>query len=304
MPLRHVSLAVLVTMIWGCNFVAINIGVGEVSPFLFLTLRFVVVIVPAIFFLKRPQIPWWSLLTVGGFMSLGQFALLYLALWMGMPAGLASLVLQSQVIFTVLIAAIALRERPTVAQIVGLSVGFVGLLVVGLGREASIPVLAFIVTLAAALSWAIGNIVVRFAGSAGGLSMTVWSAIVVPVPMFVLSLIFEGPAQIGFALTHLSLAAILSTLFTAYLASLVGYGIWNTLLAKYPAGSVVSFALLIPIFGMTAAWIALHEQPNAWELVGGAFLLVGVAITTGVFRFARWRRPRQEPGPDTAETSA
>ncbi len=287
---RHRLLALLTTLIWGCNFVAIDIGVADVPPLLLVALRFVVVLLPAIFFVHKPPVAWKWIILVGLFMSVGQFSLLYLSLWLGMPAGLASLVLQSQAILTVAIAALALHERPTLAQVTGLTVGIVGLFVVGVGRDAATPAFAFIVTLAAALSWAIGNIVSRMAGSASGLSMTVWSALVVPIPLFLLSLLVDGPSLVFSTLTHLTLAALLSTAYTAYLASLVGYSIWNSLLARYPAGAVTPFSLLIPVFGMAAAWLLLGEQPNTWEVIGGVILLLGVAITTGLLGSPRRSR--------------
>ncbi len=330
MPLRSSLLAVLVAVLWGVNFVVIDIGLGDVPPTLFVALRFLVVLVPAIFLVPRPRARWRDVLLVGTFMSLGQFGLLYTALALGMPAGLASLVLQAQVVLTVLFAAAALREVPTRAQLLGVLVGAAGLVVVGVGRSASTPALAFVVTLAAAASWAVGNVVARRAGSrrdqgstsadqgstsadqgstsrdqgstsAGrdapsrpgleGLSMTVWSALVVPLPMLGLSLVLDGPDAVGHALTHLTLAPVLSTLYTAWLASLVGYGIWNTLLTRYPASAVVPFTMLVPPVGMLAAWVVLDEVPNAAELLGGVVLLLGVATTTGVLR----RRPRHAP---------
>ena len=311
MPLRSSLLAVLVAVVWGVNFVVIDLGLGDMPPTLFVALRFLVVLVPAIFLVPRPRARWRDVLLVGTFMSLGQFGLLYTALALGMPAGLASLVLQAQVGLTVLFAAAALREVPTRAQLLGVLVGAAGLVVVGVGRSASTPALAFVVTLAAAASWAVGNVVARRAGrrdhgptsrdqgstsrdqgstsrpGLDGLSMTVWSALVVPVPMLGLSLALDGPDAVGHALTHLTLAPVLSTLYTAWLASLVGYGIWNTLLARYPASAVVPFTMLVPPVGMLAAWVVLDEVPNAAELAGGAVLLLGVATTTGVLR----RRP-------------
>ncbi|MFE9232230.1 EamA family transporter [Cellulosimicrobium funkei] len=328
MPLRPSLLAALVAVVWGVNFVVIDLGLGDMPPTLFVALRFLVVLVPAVFLVPRPRARWRDVLLVGTFMSLGQFGLLYTALALGMPAGLASLVLQAQVGLTVLFAAAALREVPTRAQLVGVLVGAAGLVVVGVGRSASTPALAFVVTLAAAASWAVGNVVARRAGirrdlgspsrnqgstspdqgstprdqgstspdrgstsrrqgspsrpGLEGLSMTVWSALVVPVPMLGLSLALDGPVVVGHALTHLTLAPVLSTLYTAWLASLVGYGIWNTLLARYPASAVVPFTMLVPPVGMLAAWLVLDEVPNAAEVVGGVVLLLGVATTTGV----------------------
>lgn len=306
MPLRPSLLAILVAVIWGANFVVIDLGLGDLPPTLFVALRFCAVLVPAIFLVPRPAARWSDVLLVGVFMSLCQFGLLYTALALGMPPGLASLVLQAQVGLTVLFAALALREVPTRWQLVGVVVGAAGLVVVGLGRSASTPALAFVVTLAAAASWAVGNVVQRRSGSrtpvrqvrrrpapawADGLSMTVWSALVVPVPLLGLSLWTDGPDAVWHALTHLTLAPLLSTAYTAWLASLVGYGIWNGLLARYPASAVVPFTMLVPVVGILAAWLVLDEVPNAAEAAGGVVLLIGVAITTGVLR-----RRRTPPG--------
>jgi O-acetylserine/cysteine efflux transporter len=310
-PPRHIALAVLVAVIWGANFVVIDLGLGDLPPTLFVALRFVVVLVPAIALVPRPQVPWRDVVAVGLFMSLGQFALLYTALSVGMPAGLASLVLQAQVVLTVLIASLALRERPSPAQVVGIAVGAVGLVVVAAGRAATTPLVGLVLVVAAATSWAVGNVAARRSagraqvGDAGhgtarpsgfgpGLSMTVWSALVVPLPLFALAVALDGADVVGHALTHLTLPAVLSTLYTAWLASLVGYGIWNTLLARHRAAAVVPYTMLVPVVGLSTAWLVQGEAPNAWEATGGALLLLGVAVTTGVLD-PRRRRPRREP---------
>ena len=132
--------------------------------------------------------------------------------------------------------------------------------------------------------WAIGNVLSRRAKAASSVSLVIWSGLVVPIPAFVLSLVFDSPAVVFHALTHLSWINILSTLYTAVLSSLVGYGIWNHLLARYPTSAVVPFGLLIPIVGIVAAWIVIHEQPTLTEVFGGAVMLVGLAIAVVVFR--------------------
>ena len=310
MPPRHIALAVLVAVIWGANFVVIDLGLGDLPPTLFVALRFVVVLVPAIALVPRPRVPWRDVVAVGVFMSLGQFALLYTALSLGMPAGLASLVLQAQVVLTVLIAALALRERPSRAQVVGIAVGAMGLAVVAAGRAATTPLVGLVLVVAAATSWAVGNVIARrtagrvVAADAGhgaprsngfgaGLSMTVWSALVVPLPLFALSVVLDGPGEVVHALTHLTAPAVLSTLYTAWLASLVGYGIWNTLLAQHRAAAVVPYTMLVPVVGLSTAWLVQGEAPNVWEATGGALLLLGVAVTTGVLD-PRRRRARQD----------
>jgi O-acetylserine/cysteine efflux transporter len=278
-PFKDALLAALVAVIWGMNFVVIDEGLGGMPPLLFVAIRFVVVLLPAVFLVARPAVPWRTLATVGLFLCVGQFGLLYSALSVGMPPGLASLVLQAQVLLTVLLAAVRLHERPTAQQIAGTGIGAFGLALVAAGRSAQTPLLGVLLCLAAALSWATGNIASRQAKVASGLSMTVWSALFVPLPLLGLSLMIDGPARVNAALTHLTVGNVLSTAYTAYLASLVGYGIWNTLLARHPAAAVVPFTLLVPAIGMLTAWIVQGERPGALEAIGAVVLLAGVAVT-------------------------
>jgi O-acetylserine/cysteine efflux transporter len=285
MNLRHSSLAVLVAVLWGVNFVAIDMGLHangtEVPPLLFVAMRFVLVVFPWIFFIRKPDVGWRAILGVGLFMSAGQFGLLYLAMGLGMPAGLASLVLQAQVLLTVLLAAGLLGERPKRAQLAGVVLGVAGLAVVGVGRSLVAPVLPLIIVLAAALSWAAGNIVARQAKATSGLGLVVWSGAVVPLPLAALSLLVDGPDAVGGVLADLQPVTVVSAVYTAVFGSLVGYGIWNRLLGLYPSSAVVPFTLLVPVVGMTTAWLALSEVPSPAEIGGGILLLGGVA--TAVF---------------------
>lgn len=282
---RHSLLALLVVVIWGANFVIIDAGLVDVPPLVFLALRFVAVCIPAIFFIKPPTIGWRNILLIGSFLSLGQFALLYLALALGMPPGLASLILQTQVIFSIVISALFLRERPSRRQAIGVLIGMLGLVLVIVGHSASAPWLPLLVVLGSALSWAIGNVLARRSKAASGLGLVVWSGAVVPLPALALAVIVESPPVVWDALTHLSIAAILSTLYTAIAASLIGYGIWNTLLARYPTSAVVPFTLIVPVVGIVAAWLVQGEVPGALELIGGVVMLSGLAAAV-----VQWRR--------------
>ena len=293
MSLRHSLLALFVVVIWGANFVIIDAGQEDVPPLLFLALRFVVVCVPAVFFLKPPGIGWRQLLMIGAFLSLGQFTLLYLALSLGMPPGLASLLLQTQVMFSIVVAAFVLRERPTRRQIIGVAMGMLGLALVVVGHSQAAPWLPLVITLASALAWAIGNVLARRAQASSGLSLVVWSGLVVPLPAFALSLLVDSPPVVWQALTGLSWVAIFSTVFTAVFASLIGYGIWNSLLARYPTGAVVPFTLLVPVVGILAAWLVQGEVPTTTEFLGGAIMLAGLAAAV--------LQPRQRGAPAATE---
>ena len=291
MSRRDSLLAALVAAIWGFNFVVIDWGMDGVPPLLFVAIRFTAVLVPAVLLLPRPDLPWRTLAAVGVFMSLGQFGFLYVAMDAGLPPGLAALVLQAQVIFTVVIAAGVLRERPTSAQALGVVVGSGGLLVVGLGRGGDVSAIALCLCLLGALSWAVGNVVSRSSGATGGLALTVWSAVVVPVPLLLLSLVVDGPTAVADGLAAFGWPAALSTLYTAGLASLVGYGIFNTLLSRNPSAAVVPWVLLAPVVAMASAAVLLDQWPNAAEAGGGAVMVAGVLVALRGGRTRRRARP-------------
>lgn len=288
---RDTFLALLVALVWGTNFLFLRWGLNGIPPLLFAAARFLLVAFPAVLFIRRPNTSWANLFILATLMSTCQFAFLYTALHLGMPTGLASLVVQSQVMMTALIGMGVLGETPTRRQLFGIAVGSLGIALVALGRSSATPLVALLCTLGAACSWACGNVAARKIGTPSGLGMTVWSALFVPLPLLALSWWIEGPATIAGAFEHVTWITIGSTLYTALISSIVGYGIWNTLLAKYPTAHVVPFVLLVPVIGMAIGTVVLHERPAALEWLGGALALTGVAITVGVLKFECFRKP-------------
>lgn len=295
MTTRDRVLALLVVLVWGMNFVAIDLGLQGVPPLVFVGLRFILVAFPALLFVPRPSSRFRDVLVLGTFISVGQFGLLYSSIALGMPPGLASLVLQAQAAFTVVLGIVVLREHPRPAQVAGVGLGLVGLAVIAGGRGGAVPGLALALCVAAALSWACGNIAARRCRGDSGLSLTVWSGLVVPVPMFALSLLVDGPQVVGHALTHLTAVNWLSTAYTAGLASLFGYAVWNGLLGRHRVAEVAPFTLLVPVVGMTTAALAQGERPSLLAVVGGALLVAGVALSLGGFPRRRSKTQVMEP---------
>ena len=278
----HTALACLVGVIWGVNFVFIDLGLRDTLPLLLVALRFLLVAIPLVFFVRRPDVPWRIIIGVGLFMSAGQFGCVFTAIHLGLPAGLAAAVLQSQMIFTVLISAVVVRERPTAKQITGIAVGAGGLALVAAGRfggvEGAAAVLPFVICLAGGLSWGIGNVIARLAPPSNGLGLVVWSALVVPIPMVALSLILDGPAAVAESVTSFGWETWACVAYTAIAASLV----------RYPSAAVAPFSLLAPVVALAAGVLILHELPNAVELFGAAVLIIGVAVIA----VPRWRARR------------
>jgi O-acetylserine/cysteine efflux transporter len=216
---------------------------------------------------------------LGLLMCVGQFGLLFVAMSLGMPAGLASVVLQSQALFTAVFAAVLLRERPRRLQLAGLVVAVGGLGLIGAERGSGVPALALLLAIVAAACWGGANIVTRAARPQRPFSLLIYSSLVAPLPLAGLSLLIEGPTADAAALRHiLDGRVVVSTLYVVVLATFVGFGAWYWLLARYPSSSVAPFSLLVPVSGLSSAWLLLGEVPTWAQLVGSAVAIGGVGL--------------------------
>jgi O-acetylserine/cysteine efflux transporter len=276
MPARHVALAVLITVVWGVNFVLIHVGVEHFPPLLFCALRFTFVALPAVFFVGGPRVPWRWVVAVGVSLGVANFGLLFVAIDQGMPAGLSSLVLQTQVIFTVAFAGVVLGERPRGGQLVGAAIALAGLAVIATDRASSAPLLPFLLVIAAAAAWGVANVCTRIAQPPDGLALMVWASLAAPLPLLGLSFAFEGAGAMGNALRGIDLAGIGALAYIVGPSTLFGFAAWSGLLRRYPAASVAPFTLLAPVFGIAAAALTLGERPSVPELAGGALVIAGL----------------------------
>lgn len=278
LPLRHLLMALAVVSIWGSNFVIIRLGLNAFPPLLFAALRFALAVLPAIFFLPRPAVPWRNLAAYGALVGVGQFGLLYLAMGSQISPGLASLVIQTQVFFTLLLAMRLSHETPQPFQWLALLLAASGLAVIGVHTDAHTTVLGLAMVLLAAFSWASGNIVGKRAGRVNMLAYVVWSSAFAAPPLLLLSLVFEGPARIAEGLASAGPVAWGALVWQALGNTLFGYGVWGWLLSRHPTNQIVPLALLVPVFGMsTAAWW-LGESLPAWKLGAAALVLSGLAL--------------------------
>ena len=286
-------LALLVVVVWGLNFVVIKVGLHNMPPLMLAGLRFLLVAFPAILFVARPKIPLSLLLGYGLTISFGQFAFLFSAIKFGMPAGLASLVLQAQAFFTIVLGAFAFGERLQGKQLVGIALAVFGVLVL---IEASlngqhVGMLGFMLTLAAALSWACGNIfnkkIMQHTSSPAVMSLVVWSALIPIVPFFLASWLLDGPTQMTHSLVEIDMTTILSLVYLAFVATIVGYGIWGSLLGRYETWRVAPLSLLVPVVGLASAAVLLDETLTGLQLLGALLIMAGLYINVFGFRLRK-----------------
>lgn len=291
MPGKHLALALVVILVWGVNFAVIKVGLVGVPPLLLAGLRFVLAAFPALLFLKPPKVPLRLYIAFGLTMSVGQFAFLFTAIHVGMPSGLASLVLQSQSFFTLALTALWFKEKWQANQLIGLLLAAGGLLLIGSAHGASMPLMGFLLTVAAAVMWACGNLVSRAVGRHGPmnqLAFVVWASLVPPIPLFTLSVVLEGPGALTSAWQNFGLSNLAALAYIAWAATLFGYSVWNFLMSRYPVNRIAPFTLLVPLVGLTTGWLAFGESLQPVHFLGGALLMLGLVVN--LFGAALMRR--------------
>ncbi len=304
MSYRDRLFGLTVVLLWGLNFLALHIGVEHFPPLFFAGLRFAVLAVPVVVLVPRPRVPLRWLLLYGFGFGVAQFAFLFIAMREGMPTGLASLVLQSSAPFTVVLGALFLRERLGATKILGLVAAVLGMVLIGWDRAQHAALLPVLLTLAGGLGWAFGNVGSRLAAArpegekVDPLHLTLWMAVVPPLPLFALSLVIEGPSAGAHALvasfSGSGWPALAALAYTAVLATIVGSGLWTYLMSRYPASAVAPLSLLVPVVGIAASWAFLGERPTVLSLVGGVIVIVGAfAATSGGRRRDLARVPRR-----------
>lgn len=284
MNIRHILLAFLVVAIWGFNFVVIKITVLEMPPYLAAAIRFFFAAVPAVLFIKPPKnefgkIPWWLIIGFGLTFGFGLYAYLNLALFVGLPAGLGSLILQVQAFFTMVMAYFILKERQRIAQIIGAVVAFSGIAIIGYYRWEAASLFPFILAILAAISWAFANILTKLAGKVNPLSLTVWGSLFAIIPLYIMSFIFEGADKLVKFIMEPDLFLYIMLLFSAFPATLLGLALWSWLLSKYPTSTVAPFSLLVPITALIFGQILLGETIAFLEIIGGILVIIGLGIT-------------------------
>jgi O-acetylserine/cysteine efflux transporter len=278
LPLRHFLLALAVVAVWGTNFVVIKLALGHLPPLLFAALRFTLALFPAMLFLPRPNVGWRNLALYGVLIGVGQFGLLYLAINGHISPGIASLVVQTQVFFTIGLSMRMRAERVQPFQWLALALATAGIATIGMHTDGTTTVLGLLLVLGAALSWAGGNIAAKEGKPDNMVAYVVWSSAFAAPPLFVLSYLFEGGDAILHGLRDADLATWLAVVWQSWGNSLFGYTAWGWLLARHPAATITPMALLVPVFGMGASTWWLGESLPLWKLTAAALVMGGLAV--------------------------
>ncbi|QWE27630.1 EamA family transporter [Polynucleobacter sp. AP-Ainpum-60-G11] len=272
-------LALAIVAVWGTNFVVIKISLDSFPPFFFAALRYIFVLFPFVFFLRIPKVSWVNLCIYGLATGVGQFGVMYYAVDSQISPGLASLVVQTQVFFTIGFAMVFAREGLKPYQAVAVAIAMIGLGIIALHTDATTTFLGLALVVFAGFSWGIANTVSRRAGAINMLSYVVWASAFSIPPLFIASLIFEGGVhQLWEVTLSAPMGAWVGVLWQSWANTLFGYAAWGWLLSKHPAAVVAPAPLLVPIFGMGASAFFLGEALPAWKVEAASLVIIGLIV--------------------------
>jgi O-acetylserine/cysteine efflux transporter len=278
LPPHSLLLALAVMAVWGSNFVVIKYALDHLPPLTLAFLRFALAFFPLALFLPRPPVPWGNLAGYGLLIGAGQFGLLFTAMRSDITPGLASLVVQAQVFFTIGLAAWMSGERPKAAQLIALLLASAGIGVIALNTDGSATPLGLVLVLLAAASWAAGNMVARAAGPVDMLAYVVWSSLFAVPPLLGMALVLEGWPRISTGIAAANGVTWAAVLWQSVGNTMFGYGAWGWLLARHEATSVAPLALLVPVFGLSSSALMLGEPLQPWKLAAFALVMAGLAL--------------------------
>ncbi len=290
---RHILLALIIVAIWGVNFAIIKLGLRQVSPLALGVMRFVLAAVPWIFFVPRPNVPLRMIVAYSFLIFALQFGFLFTGMAVGMSAGLASLILQLQVFFTIGLSMVVLGERPTLWQLAGAILAFCGVALVAFNVGGDVTLIGLVLLVAAAASWGGGNVVSKRISQQALVNvfgLVVWGSLFAVPPLVAVALIIDRQAFLD-SFTHLDWVSAGSIAYIVYLSTLFGFAAWAGLLGRYPVSTVAPFTLLVPVFGFFGSAVLLGEPLQGWKLIASSLVIAGLCLNLFGPRLFRPARP-------------
>lgn len=278
MKTHHLLLAVLITAIWGINFSVIKLGLHSVDPFILAGIRFTLCALPALFFIKKPDVPWRYIISYGLVFGIGLWGLVNLGIKTGLSAGIASLLLQFSAFFTLILGSRVFKERLSRYQIIGFIIACAGLMSIVFITDGSVTLSGMLLVLAGAVAWSIANVINKKAATGQVFAFLVWSGAFSPIPLFLLGWLVNGGSGFSLLFSHMDTRAVLSILFQVYPNTLFGYWVWNSLLKQYPVSTVAPLSLLVPVFGILGSMVIFGESITLIKLVALLLIICGLAV--------------------------
>lgn len=282
MQKKHLVLAILVTLVWGVNFPITKLGLRSIDPFVLTGIRFALAAIPLVFFIKRPAIKFSYVAAYGFIFGLGMWGVINYGIQVGVSPGIASLIIQLSVFFTMGWGALLFKEKLRGTQLLGALLALVGLAGIISTQQGEHAILGVLLIVLSAVAWSVGNVIIKKSGVKEIFSFMVWASLFPPIPLFFIAWLMQGAAPFENLQSSLDLTAVLSIIFQVYLATHFAYWGWNSLLKLYPVSTVAPLSLLIPVFGIGSSMLIIGEHISTPNLISIAIIIMGLAV--GLYR--------------------
>ena len=280
MTKKDLIIAIFFTFMWGVNFSFIKMGLGSLNPFMLAGLRFFLCAIPLVFFIKKPAVQFKYIISYGLFFGVGLWGILYLGMYFGISAGMASIVLQLGVFFTVILSYFILKEKINIYNKIGFVCALFGIFLVFLVSDGTVTLIGVLLVILSAISWALLNIIIKKAQTKEVFAFLIWSTLFPPIPLFLLAYFTQGEIVFINFIQDIDTKAIISIVFQVYPTTIFGYWVWNSLLSKYPVSLVSPLSLLIPIFGLLGSFIFFNEEVGIYKILACSIIILGLGINT------------------------
>lgn len=275
--IKDLSIILAITCLWGINFSVIKAGVNNSDPFVLIALRFLFAALPAIFFVKKPNVAWRYIALYGVLCGVGVWGMMAMSLFYGLSVGTASLILEFGVFISVLMGWLFLHEKINSSFKVGLLLSLFGLLFMANINDGSVTLIGFLFALVAATLFSVINLMIKKLRIDNMFSFVAWASIFAPLPLLLMAYAIND-VNIFQQAVNINQTALASVLFQAYPTTLLGYWLWNNMLRKYSLSVMSSIKLLVPVFALLSSVLFYDEQLPFNKICAFAFILAGVLL--------------------------
>lgn len=271
-------LAVLVMAIWGFNFSMIKMGITEVHPLLATAARFSLALLPAIFFIRRPNVDWRYLISYGIVFGVGIWGMASWSITAGLSSGMSSVLLSSNALISMVVGVFVHKEIGSRRKFTGAIIAMVALLILVSAANGNITPQGLALIMIAATCWTIMSMIVKVSKTTQAFAFNVWGMLFAPIPLVAFAVSLHGPGIVTHAFDVWDMSTTIAIVFQAYPTTLFGYWVWNRLLIRYPLSTTAPLALLVPVFALISGYFMYEEELSVPQIVACSLFLIGIGL--------------------------
>ncbi|CCN69443.1 EamA family transporter [Vibrio nigripulchritudo] len=278
MKKNDLLLATLVMAIWGFNFSMIKMGITDVHPLLATAARFTLAVIPAIFFIRRPNVEWRYLAGYGVVFGVGVWGMASWSITAGLSSGMSSVLLSSNALISMAVGVFIQKEIASKRKVIGAVIALAALLVLISATNGNLTAEGVFLIMVAATSWTIMGLIVKASKTTQAFAFNVWGMLFAPIPLVLFAVSIYGPNIVVHAMEVWDMNTTIAVAFQAYPTTLFGYWVWSNLLIRYPLSTTAPLTLLVPVFALISGYFMYDEILSTAQMIACVLFLIGIGF--------------------------